>query len=459
MTSLTMLIIKNTSINKILHQISGSILLASTLLCLKTCHESKFIIGLWQNTQGIELKYNSFIGIILSINAFVNLLYSFSTTKSIQSQSNFAPFINLLLTGLNGLTLSNDAFNIYVFLELITISSCIIYAKQNISSLYKVIFDYLILASIASILFLISILILYTTTGSLNLDIISANLTQHKLTTSALILCIMAIILKLGLYPMHSISCDLYIKSENNKLTFLNSLIPQAYLILLLKIITALNADAHKLTTIIQIISIFGMIWLSLNMLFTQNIKKFLIMLSMSHGSYIVLCITLYKHTLIMQATCIAIPTYTVLKACTFSIVSHFKNVTTIQDLSIAISKYPIYKILTIIAILITSGLPISILFISKIFIITNMLSTTNIIIIALTIISFLISMIACLRFISTLGVYNKNNEHKANNATTKDVEHNLPQIGLITIALLIVSVSGFILPESIKQAFLLYIK
>ncbi|MDA3832224.1 MAG: proton-conducting transporter membrane subunit [Spirochaetales bacterium] len=75
-----------------------------------------------------------------------------------------------LLVGVNGLIMTRDLFNVFVFLEITSISIYALIASNEMKRAYEAGFKYIIAGSIASAFFLIGVIYLYRFTGTLSID-------------------------------------------------------------------------------------------------------------------------------------------------------------------------------------------------------------------------------------------------------------------------------------------------
>src|SRR4030067_2119453 len=89
-----------------------------------------------------------------------------------QKVVSFYTIYQLLITGLCGITVTGDIFNMYVFIEITCLSAYALIASRGKIAL-KASFTYLVLGSIGACFFLLGIRFLYSVTGSLNIHDLS----------------------------------------------------------------------------------------------------------------------------------------------------------------------------------------------------------------------------------------------------------------------------------------------
>lgn len=118
----------------------------------------------------------------------------------------------VLLMGVNGLVMTRDFFNMFVFMEIISISTfSLIMFQQNLRSLSAG-FKYMMAGGLASSLILIGIIFLYYQSGGLNIDLLIAYPNVLNGITGSLVLffIIFSIMIELKLYPINGWGLDVY---------------------------------------------------------------------------------------------------------------------------------------------------------------------------------------------------------------------------------------------------------
>ena len=169
-------------------------------------------IGHWEPPWGIEYRVDrlsSFMLVLISGMAAVVLPYArASIEREIPAESHylFYAMLGLCFTGLLGITITGDAFNLFVFLEIASLSTYVLIAlgrdRRALTSSYQ----YLIMGSIGATFIVIGIGFLYLMTGTLNLADIAARITvieSSRPILAALAFLTVGISLKAALFPLH----------------------------------------------------------------------------------------------------------------------------------------------------------------------------------------------------------------------------------------------------------------
>jgi len=165
-------------------------------------------MGSWAAPYGISLVADRFSVLMLVITGFVFFLITIYSTQSVDKErrkNGFFFFSFGILMGVNGSFIAGDLFNLYVWFEVMLMSSFILIGlggeRQQIEGSIK----YLILNLISSLFFVAGIGLLYGKLGSLNLADLSYKMALAKdnlaILNPALILIFVGFSIKGALFP------------------------------------------------------------------------------------------------------------------------------------------------------------------------------------------------------------------------------------------------------------------
>ena len=174
-------------------------------------------IGGWKPPLGITLRSDGPALLMLLMTAVTGLavtLYArgyFSHRIAIpvrgkrhqHQQRYFWPLWMLLLTGLNGLFLAGDIFNLYVTLELIGISAASLAALSGKPASQRASFRYLLISLLGSLTYLLGVVFIYRTHGVLDLELLQNLAINGSGMRTALALLTVGLLLKTALVPLH----------------------------------------------------------------------------------------------------------------------------------------------------------------------------------------------------------------------------------------------------------------
>lgn len=189
----------------------SSLLLVSSLFLLREVNQTGILslyMGDWEAPYGITLVVDYFSVLMLIISSFILLAVSIYKTRFIPPRAGgnrFSIFFFSLVMGVNGAFITGDVFNLYVWFELMLISSFVLitYCKQE--SQFHAGIKYLGMNLLGSLFFLAGIGLLYGKTGTLNMahlaEIFRDNGFPPGLNTSA-ILIFLAFGIKAAVFPL-----------------------------------------------------------------------------------------------------------------------------------------------------------------------------------------------------------------------------------------------------------------
>jgi multicomponent Na+:H+ antiporter subunit D len=137
--------------------------------------QGQYLIGGFKPPYGINLVLDDY-SVIACI--LVNGLFLLITMMSFEKIGKYGTVLLVALAGMNGMLLTGDLFNLFVFLEITSITA---YILASASKKVQHAFNYLVLGTVGSGFLLFGIVILYAVFGSLNMADISVKMAQVKL--------------------------------------------------------------------------------------------------------------------------------------------------------------------------------------------------------------------------------------------------------------------------------------
>ncbi|MBR2628006.1 MAG: hypothetical protein IKD30_07060, partial [Peptococcaceae bacterium] len=178
-------------------------------------------MGNWMPPLGIEFVVDPVNAIIVAMITFLAMMTAIFSTPFLKKSNwlymgGYYTLMSLLCVGLCGMTLTGDVFNLYVYLEIASLSGYgLIALGGNKGTLAA--FRYLLIGTIGASLYLLAIGFLYSMTGSLNMADLSV-LLQDKMDSPLIILAVALLIaafgIKAALFPFHGWQPDSYTYSH-----------------------------------------------------------------------------------------------------------------------------------------------------------------------------------------------------------------------------------------------------
>lgn len=170
-------------------------------------------LGDWAPPIGIEYRIDLANALVLTLVSGVAAVVFPFAYESVRTEIDerqtpfFYAAMLICLTGMLGVTITGDAFNVFVFLEIASLSSYALVAMgaRNDRRALTSAFTYLVMGTIGATFFVIGLGLLYQATGTLNMADLHAKLAgQHnRVVESGFAFILVGIGLKLAMFPMH----------------------------------------------------------------------------------------------------------------------------------------------------------------------------------------------------------------------------------------------------------------
>lgn len=206
--------------------------------------------------------------------------------------------VMLLMGGMIGMSLTSDLFNLFVFIEITSITACAIIAIKDDISAIESSFRYLILSTLGSGTVLFSIALLYMVTGHLNIGFIHNEIIKilgvyPKNIYIALGFMTIGFGVKSALLPLHVWLPDAHSSAPSPSSAFLSGLVLKAYVVAYIKLLYKLfGLEVLKNSPIYDILLVLGavaMIYGSYRAIGQADIKRLLAYSSVAQMGYIFL--------------------------------------------------------------------------------------------------------------------------------------------------------------------------
>ena len=182
--AITVLFRKRIAMQRLLTTLATLLVLAFSIYNIYLVDKHKILIlemGNWASPFGITLTLDGLNSVLVTTSSLVflaTLLYSFKTIDKIRELSFFYPGFLLIMVGINGAFTTGDIFNLFVFYEILLMSSYLLLLVGINKEQLKSSISYVLMNVFAGSLFVISIGYLYTIVGSLNMAYISQTISS-----------------------------------------------------------------------------------------------------------------------------------------------------------------------------------------------------------------------------------------------------------------------------------------
>ena len=206
----------------------------------------------------------------------------------------------LCLAGLLGIAATGDAFNLFVFLEISSLSSYVLISLGSDRRALTAAYQYLIMGTIGATFILIGVGLMYMMTGTLNMIDLADRLpevAQTRTVRAALAFLTVGISLKLALFPLHLWLPNAYAFAPSVVTAFLAATATKVAVYMLLRFLftvfgKALSFEAMLLHLILVPLALVAVFSGSIVAVFQDNLKRMLAYSSVAQIGYIILGIS-----------------------------------------------------------------------------------------------------------------------------------------------------------------------
>jgi multicomponent Na+:H+ antiporter subunit D len=140
-------------------------------------------MGAWKLPIGINLvldAFSAFMLIMVGLIALTSLIFSVKYIRHLGRDWRYYALFMILVAGMNGVIITGDLFNLFVFMEIGLLAALALVAFGGRAHEFEASFKYAIMASISSSLILLGIAVVYGATSMLGLATIAQSLGQKS---------------------------------------------------------------------------------------------------------------------------------------------------------------------------------------------------------------------------------------------------------------------------------------
>ena len=278
------------------------VLLMCTGLVLRVMETGRidYYLGGWAPPWGIAYRVDFLNGIVLvvvALVAFLNLLASWNSVEREMADKAgaFYSLYVLFTTGLLGMVVTADAFNLYVLLEIASLTAYALLGmgdgRSALSGLH-----YVFMGTIGASFYLLGVGYIYLVTGTLNMADIAARLPalySNGTVLLAFILCMTGLFIKMALLPLHMWLPNAYANAPSLSASLIAPLTTKVMIYVMIRI--GLNLFSPSFTFEISGLAP-AMVWMaviaivagSVMALFQKRLKRMLAYIVVAEVGYMV---------------------------------------------------------------------------------------------------------------------------------------------------------------------------
>ena len=268
-------------------------------------------LGNWEPPFGIEFRIDTLNAYILPLVSGIGAVVMTYAPRSLAAEvptSRHGPLYAtylLCLTGLLGMTITGDVFNVFVFLE---ISSLSMYAMVSMGPDRRALmaaFRYLVMGTLGGTFYLIGIGLLYMMTGTLNMADLAERLPAvggNRTVLAGFAFLSVGLSLKIALFPLHLWLPNAYAYAPSAVTSFLAATATKVSVYMVLRFLFTIIGisvlyERFLLGDILQALGLVGIFVASTVAIFQKNVKRMLAYSSIAQIGYIVLGISFASAT------------------------------------------------------------------------------------------------------------------------------------------------------------------
>lgn len=263
--------------------------------------------GGWTPPWGIELHIDLLNALVLVVVTAICAVVLTAAPRSLEQEVPrkkhplFYAVFMLCMTGLAGMTVTGDAFNIFVFLEISSLSSYALISQGSTRRALTSAIQYLVMGTIGGTFLLLGIGMLYMVTGTLNLVDMANQLgtVGPNRTVLVALACIgIGTSIKIALFPLHIWLPNAYTYAPAVVTAFLAATATKvAYYVLVRFVFTVfggqLALETLRLDAVLMPLALAAMFAGSIVAIYQDNLKRMLAYSSVAQVGYMVLGLSL----------------------------------------------------------------------------------------------------------------------------------------------------------------------
>ncbi|MBZ9729835.1 Na+/H+ antiporter subunit D [Salegentibacter sp. JZCK2] len=261
--------------------------------------------GSWEAPFGITFVADTFAMTMVLLTSIAGLAVSIFSSGSVigdRLRFGYFPIFHFLLLGLTGAFLTGDIFNLYVWFEIIIISSFVLITIGGEKAQLEGAVKYFTLNFLASMIFLTAIAVLYGLTGSLNMADLAnkvAAVENRALVEITAILFLIGFGIKSAIFPLYFWLPASYHTPPSAVSAIFGGLLTKVGVYALIRVFTLIFVGDVFLDQILLVLAIFTLFSGALGALVQNNIRKVFSYLIICHIGYMIIGLGMFTEVAI----------------------------------------------------------------------------------------------------------------------------------------------------------------
>lgn len=254
--------------------------------------------GAWPAPFGITLVADLLSAVFVLMSHLVlvmGVLYAAGSKDSCVRYPTFYPFFLFLATGLSGALLTGDIFNLFVFVELLAISSTVLTSISDDRFGTEAAYKYFYMSQLAAFFLLLAVGALYVSCGTLNmaqLASVIADNPQTSLLPMAVAFLMASFMIKSATFPFHFWQPDFHTAAPTPVSAMLSSVVVKLGVYGFIRMATLMFIDYSALMQqILVVLGVAGICFGGISAIGTHNVKRMLAYSTLAQVGFILVAI------------------------------------------------------------------------------------------------------------------------------------------------------------------------
>lgn len=260
--------------------------------------------GNWAPPWGIEYVIDPLSGLMAVLVSFLSLVVLVYTGPFLREDGwlkkgiHYALYL-LLTAGLLGMVVTGDVFNLYVFLEISSLSAYGLIASGGYKATVAA-FRYVLVGTVGASFYLLGVGYLYAVTGSLNMADLSVQLQPLMASQAVLVAMVLILVgmgIKMALFPLHGWLPDAYTDASPAAIPFIAGVMTKVMAYVLLRyfffVFGIINGFVPVVLEVVGWLAALGIILASVMAIAQSDFRRMLAYSSVAQVGYIALGLSL----------------------------------------------------------------------------------------------------------------------------------------------------------------------
>jgi multicomponent Na+:H+ antiporter subunit D len=285
--------------------VSAAGLAIATSLLLRVVGDGpiSYLLGGWAAPWGIEYRVdalNALLLVLVTGISMVTLIFARESVEQEVSEERIYLFYTawlLCLTGLLGIAITGDAFNVFVFLEISSLATYTLVSFGPDRRALSAAFRYLVLGTIGGTFILIGIGLLYSVTGTLNMADLAERLIplrENSAVRAAFAFIMVGAGLKAAMFPLHAWLPGAYASAPSAATAFIAATSTKIAVYVMVRFTFTIfgaefSFDGMAFTKVIMVFAVAGVFAASMVAILQKDLKRMLAWSSVAQVGYMLI--------------------------------------------------------------------------------------------------------------------------------------------------------------------------